>query len=168
MQPILVTAASPYPYNSEPALSPDETKAVFNCGNQPYGGTGTALCEVGIDGQGFHVVIGPTGVQPEFAGAQAVDHASYAPDGSLVFRADRSSTQVWRLPPGDKTPVVVGNVFDNDNAPCVLPNGGIASLWLGDTGSPNTYQIKFMLPSDRTFVVLPAGDIAPDEIGCSD
>jgi len=162
-----LTTTSPYAVNSQPALSPDETRVVFACGDQPYGGVGTALCEVGLDGTGLRIVLGPTGAKPEFAGAQALAHPTYAPDGGIVFSADLSDTQVWRLGPTDSIPVLVGTVFRNDNSPCALPDGTIASMWLTYTGGTSAYLLKIMLPSDRSFVTRPAADVDSDGIGCS-
>jgi hypothetical protein len=162
--PVLLTRGSPYQYNTEPSLSPDESRVAFDCGDQPYAAAGTAVCEVGVDGSGFRVVLGPTGVQPEMAGAQTLDHPTYASDGSIVFSADRDGTQVWRIGPTGSAPMVVASVFKNDNRPCVLPNGSIASQWLPEGG--DTYLLKVMLPSDRTFVTPMVGDMAGETLGC--
>jgi hypothetical protein len=161
--PVRLTGASKYAYNTGPSLSPDETQVVFDCSDQPYATAGTAICGVGLDGSGLRVVLGPSGTQPEFAGAQLVAHPAYAPDGSLVFSAERGGTQVWRLASGANNPELVGSVFQNDNTPCVLPNGSIASLWYSDSQGD---VLKIMLASDRTFVLPPAGDVAPDSIAC--
>jgi hypothetical protein len=162
--PVLLTRESAYQYNSEPALSPDETRVVFDCGDQPYAVAGTALCEVALDGVGLRVVLGPTGVQPELVGALTLDHPTYAPDASIVFSADRDGTQVWRLAAGGGVPSVVASVFKDDNRPCVLPNGSIASQWLPESG--DVYLLKVMLTSDRTFVTPSVGDMAPETLGC--
>jgi hypothetical protein len=161
--PVPLTSNSPYAYNSEPALSPDNRVVAFDCGDQPYEGPGTAVCEVGLDGTGLHVVLAPGGAPPELAAAHTVNHSTFGPDGSLFFDADRDSTQVWRLGPGESTPTVVGDVFKNDNLPCALPDGSIASMWYGETGN----QLKVMLPPDHSFVLPPTVEIAASEIGCS-
>jgi hypothetical protein len=163
---VLLTRESPFQYNTEPALSLDETRVVFGCGDQPYAVAGTALCEVALDGSGLRVVLGPSGVQPELAGAATLDHPTYASDGSIVFSADRDGTQVWRIPAGGGSPTVVASVFKNDNRPCVLPNGSIASQWLSEAVGGDTYLLKVMLPSDRTFVTPTVGDMAPETLGC--
>jgi hypothetical protein len=162
--PVLLTRESPFQYNTEPALSADESRVAFDCGDQPYAAAGTAICEVGMDGSGLRVVLGPTGVQPEMAGAQALDHPTYASDGSIVFSADRDGTQVWRMMPGASAPTLVASVFKNDNRPCVLPNGSIASQWLSEGG--DTYLLKVMLAGDKTFVTVPVGDMAGETLGC--
>jgi Tol biopolymer transport system component len=165
--PVRLTGASKYAYNTDPILSPDETQIVFDCADQPYTPAGTAICAVGVDGSGLHVVLGPNGVQPEFAGAQSVTHPAYAPDGSVVFSADHGDTQIWRLPSGTSTPELVGTVFKNDNAPCVLPNGSIASLWYSEASAPGGgYVLKVMGAEEHAFVLPPAGDVAPDSIAC--
>jgi hypothetical protein len=95
-----------------------------------------------------------------------VTHAAYAPDGSLVFSADRGETQVWRLGSGASTPELIGTEFKNDNTPCVLPNGSIASMWYADSQGNGASVLKVMLEEDHTFVLPPAGDVAPDSISC--
>ena len=165
--PVRLTGASKFAYNTDPSLSPDEKQVVFDCADQPYTPAGTAICAVGVDGSGFQLLLGPKGVQPEFAGAQSVTHPAYAPDGSLVFSAEHGDTQIWRLAPGASTPELSGSVFKNDNAPCVLPNGSIASLWYSDAAaSGGGYALKVMRAEERTFVLLPAGEVAPDSITC--
>ena len=165
--PVKLTGASKYAYNYDPSLSPDESQVVFDCSDQPYAVVGTAICGVGLDGSGLHVVLGPSGVQPEFGGAKSVTHPAYAPDDSLVFSAEHGDTQIWRLAHSATTPELVGSVFKDDNAPCVLPNGSIASLWYSDTSAPGGgYVLKVMRAEDHTFALPPAGDVAPDSLGC--
>jgi hypothetical protein len=160
--PVLLTRESPFDYATEPALAWDETKLLFDCGYQPYATVGTAICEVGMDGSGLRIVLGPDGVQPAFAGARTLDHPGYARDGSILFGAERNGVQIWRLPPDGAAPEAVGNVFNSDNRPCVLPNGSVVSQLQNDS----TYALKVMQVSDHTFALLQAGDVAPDSLAC--
>jgi hypothetical protein len=160
--PVLLTRESPFAYATEPALAWDDTKLLFDCGYQPYATVGTAICEVRMDGSGFHVVLGPEGVQPAFAGARTLDHPGYTRDGGIVFGAERNGVEIWRLAPGSAAPEAVGSVFDGDNRPCVMPSGSIVSQLQNDS----SYALKLMLPSDHTFVLLQAGDMAPDSLAC--
>lgn len=141
--PILLTADSPFQFNDLPALSADGARVVFDCGDGPFGGPGTSICEVSTQGLEFRIVFapadGPTGTL-----ANALHHADYAPDGSIVFEADWSGDHVWRLPGGAGTPEVIGS-FAADNSPCVLADGRIVSLWLGrPENTDGFHELKIM------------------------
>ena len=128
--PLLLTADSPHEFNHQPALSADGGLVVFNCGPESYAGEGSALCEVGSDGTNFRVLLTPADAPAGFPTTGALHHPDYAPDGSIIFEADWDGEQIWRLPPGGTEPVRVTTEFNNDNSPCVLPDGRIVSLWL--------------------------------------
>lgn len=50
-------------------------------------------------------------------------------------------------------------------APCVLPDGQIASLWLGRLGGPGLHQMKVMTPGGTAYaLLLTAVDV--EDIGC--
>jgi hypothetical protein len=164
--PVLLTADSPYAFNGQPALSPDEANVVFDCGDQPYGASGTALCEVGMDDGKLRVVLAPSGDPPVFPGANTLHHPAYAPDGGLVFEAERDAEQIWRLAPGGVAPVAVAPGFENDNSPCVLPDGSIASLWLGRPGGSGQHELKILNPRDGSTFLASVGDIADVGLAC--
>jgi len=164
--PVLLTAASPYAYNSQPALSPDGAKVVFDCGDQPYAAAGTALCEVGLTDGTFRVVLTPSGDAPTLPGSSALHHAGYAPDGALIFEAERDAEQIWRLAPDGSAPVLLAPTAENDNSPCVLPDGSVASLWLGRQGNTGQHELKILHPSDGASFVASVGDIADVGIAC--
>jgi hypothetical protein len=109
-----------------PALSEDGTKVVFDCDNS-NSDVGEAICEVNTDGTDFRVVF-----TPEMGPGQIrnpLHSPDYAPNGAIVFEADWDGESIWRLPAGSSTPVKIGS-FGNDNSPCVLSEGKVASLWL--------------------------------------
>ena len=141
---LLLTGDSPYAWNSMPALSLDGSRMLFDCGNEAYGGAGTAMCEVNADGSGFRVVITPDNAPTGHSPGGALHHADYAPDGSIVFEGDWAGEQIWRLPAGGSEPVLVAAVFTNDNSPCVLPDGRIVSLWLNRPGGQGFHELKIM------------------------
>lgn len=140
--PVVITADSPYAYNTLPRLDVNEQLVVFDCGDVPYGDVGTAICEVGIGGDGFRVVWTPDQVP---AGGGTTDvflhHPSYTPDGGIVFEASWTGEQLWALAPGAAEPVLLRADHHNDNAPCVLPDGRVASLWLGRRGSSGVHEL---------------------------
>jgi hypothetical protein len=165
-EPLLLTNDSPYAYHDVPAISDDGSHVVFDCADQPYGAAGTALCEAGTDGGGFRVVLTP-GQGPGGSDVNALHHADYAPDGSLVFEADWNGEQIWRLPAGGGPPAVVNPDFGNDNSPCVLPDGRIASLWLERPGSSGQHELKLMAADGSSYEMALTGiDVQDSGIGC--
>ncbi len=166
--PELLTAGSPYTYNAQPALSASGDRVVFDCGDQPYADTGTAICEVGLRTADFRVVLTPADSPPGYATTGALHHPDYAPDGSIVFEGNWGVEQIWRLAAGGKTPALVTAQFANDNSPCVLPDGRIVSLWLDRPGNPGgNHELKVMAPSGaNAAVLLPGQDVTDTGIGC--
>jgi len=161
--PLLLTGASPYPYNGQPALSADGATVVFDCGSVPYGQAGTAVCEVGTDGQGLRLVASTSQVP----GSTALHHPDYAPDGSIVFEADAGGEQLWRIGPGEAPARLLVAGFNNDNSPCVLPDGRVASLWLERPGGNGEHELKLLSADATTYAMLLVGqDIADVGIGC--
>lgn len=162
--PILLTDASPFEWNHQPALAASGATVLFDCGPEPYGAEGTAICEVGTDGGDFRIVVEPEDSPPGFPNSGALHHPDYEPDGGVVFEADWDGEQIWRLPPGQAVPELISPDFDNDNSPCVLPDGRVVSLWLGRAG---VHEIKVMRPDGSSyFLLLPERDVEDIGIGC--
>jgi hypothetical protein len=160
--PLLLTGASPYDFNSQPAISDDGALVVFDCGPVPYGQSGTAVCEVGTDGLGFRVVIAPS----DMTGADALHHPDYAPDGGIVFESDPTGERIWRLAAGSSIPELVSPSYENDNSPCVLADGRIASLWLGRPGG-GLHELKLMAgDGSSSEMLLIDHDIWDNITGC--
>jgi hypothetical protein len=166
--PVVVSGSSPVLYNSQPSFSADGSKIVFDCGNEPYGAEGTAICEVGANGSDFRVVLRPSDSPGALPKTGALHHAAYAADGSIVFEATWAGEQIWRLTPGSTTPVQVAPQVTNDNSPCVLPDGRIVSLWLNRAGNPQgLHEIKVMTANGSAFLMaLTLKDVADIGIGC--
>jgi hypothetical protein len=166
--PRLLSAASHYAYNEQPAISYDGTRIVFECGPRPYGDVGTALCLVGADGRDFTVRLTPANPPPGQPRGGLLQQPAFGPDGSIVFEGDYAREQIWRLRPGATVPAMVTNRFNNDNDPCVLPDGHIASLWLERPGSSGQHEIKVMsADGSRYLMALVNADAADIGIGCS-
>ncbi|MCZ7574999.1 MAG: hypothetical protein M5U01_41145 [Ardenticatenaceae bacterium] len=164
--PVLLTANSPYAFNGQPAIIAEGNVVVFECGDEPYGAEGTALCEAATDGTDFRVVLTPNDSPAGLPHAGALHHPDYAPDGSIVFAADWDG-RIWRLPGPDAAPFPVAPQFEGDDSPCVLPDGRIASLWWNRPGGPGSAELKVMAADGSQFrMVLTGVDVAPAGIGC--
>ena len=163
----LLTTNAPYAFNSQPAISADGTRVLFNGGNQPYNTGSEAICEVGVDGTGFRRAV-TNAQRPSGTSSGALHHADYFSDGSIVFEADWSGDQIWRLPPGSNQPVRVSSAT-NENSPCVLADGRIVSLWLNRPG--NTLGVHELTIRSATgtllAVLLPDVDILDIGISCA-
>jgi Tol biopolymer transport system component len=154
--PIQLTQDSPYAYNRQPSLSATGSKVVFRCGSTPY--DDGSICEVNTNGTGFNVKA--TAAQ---ASSNFLNQPDYAPDDSIVFEEAGNSEQMWRVPPDSSTPVKITNTFTNDNSPCVLPNGKIASLWIRNS----IHELKVMdADGNNHFMVLPHVDVYDVGLGC--
>lgn len=92
--PRLLTGDSPYAYNSWHVLSPDNQRVVFDAGNEPYGGPGTRICEVRVDGTGFQELVSPISAPPGYQTSPTVacHSPAYALDGSVVFEGQWGET----------------------------------------------------------------------------
>ncbi len=69
------------------------------------------------------------------------------------------------MPTGAARPEPVGPAYTNDNSPCVLPDGRVASLWLARPGGQSLHELKVMAPDGASYAMLVTEvDIA--DIGC--
>lgn len=163
--PVELTADSPWAFHWRPALSPDGRRVLMDCGNETF--PAEAICEVGVDGTGFRTVITREDGPGNSAGA-GVHHADQAPDGSIVFEAEYAAgEQLWRLPAGGGAPTLIQPDHTNDNSPCVLPDGRVASLWLNRPGSAGDHELKLMAADGSSYVMLVIGaDVADVGLGC--
>jgi len=138
--PISLTDGSDRAFNQLPRFSGDATQLVLDCGSDVYSQTGTTICEANRDGSGFRSLLDPW---PAAGTPNERHHAGLAPDGSLVFEADADGERIWRLPPATAIPTVIGD-YNDDNTPCVLPDGRVASLYLGRAGGVGAHELKVM------------------------
>ena len=165
--PLLLTAESPHAYHSLPSLHPGEPRVAFDCGDEPYGAPGTAICEVRLDGTGLVVVWSPAQAPAGTAPGGALHHPSYAPDGGLVFEGGWTGEELWSLSPGAAEPVRIRSDRNNDNSPCVLPDGRVASLWLDRPGGNGVHEIELKsLDGATAEVILPGEDVLDAVVGC--
>lgn len=167
--PILLTQNSPFQWNDLPSISEDGNKILFNCGDIPYGGSGTQICEVNTDGSGFRIAIELSNLPQNMTSAFALRHADYSNNGSIVFEGEWDGSEVIaRLESGATQPTIINNAFSNDNSPCILPNGDIASLWLGSINNlAGNHELKLMNSDGSSFFMLfEGGDISDTGLSC--
>jgi len=161
--PQLLTKGSTYSVHDFPALSADEQSVITDCGS--VSGGAPALCTVGIDGSGFRAVVS-TSDGP--GGGQEVHSGDLLPDGTLVFEGDWTAEQVWRRDAAGKLALMAPSAT-NDNSPCALPDGRVASLWLGRSGNPMGYhELKVMTLDGTPEMVVTGVDVADIGIGCGE
>ncbi len=162
--PILLTGDSAYAYNAQPAISADGSSVVFDCGEGEYAEPPAAICEVGTDGQGFRVVRTTEGRPQWDAVGCSLHHPDYEPDGSIVAEP---GCQIWRVDTSGGQPELVTSAFANDNSPCILPDGRIASLWLDRPGGPGFHEVKIMnADGSDAFTLVQNIDVLDIGIGC--
>ena len=126
----LLTEDSGWDLNEYPTFSPDGTEVLFDCHDRRYDTIGGAICEVSINGGELVEVINSED-GPRTTNDSYVRHATYAPDGSIVFEAYwQRHVQVWRLPE-EGEPELINPTYEEDYAPCVLTDGRVASLYQG-------------------------------------
>lgn len=157
--PVRLTAASPYSFYGRPSLSADGSTVIFECGAASY--DAHSVCEVGTDGTGFRVVLPTDGTFSSFR------NPDYAADGSILVEGETPTEQIYKLSPGAATPQLVNGTFTNDNSPCVLPDGRIASLWLNRPGSAGGHELKVMAADGTSyFMLLQDVDLPDIGLGC--
>lgn len=165
-EPRLLTGDSPHAHHEEPRLSAGGDRVVFHCGPRPYGAEGSALCEVGTDGASFATVVRPED-GPGGSPANALRSADLLEDGSLVFEADWGGGElVWRLGPDGGTPSPVNPSLTNDNSPCALPGGRVASLWLGRPDGDGIHELKVMTVGGDHEMVVTGLDLQDVGLSC--
>jgi hypothetical protein len=164
--PALLTGASPQRYNMQPAISGDGRRVLFDCGPGVPEIAGTAICSVSTSGGPVTQVIGPTD-GPGGTAHNLVHHAAFGSDGAVVFEADWRGEQIWRLAPGSRRPLLVSRVHD-DNSPCVLPDGRIASIYFDRPGNRSGIgELRIADPyGGHGTEVLSGRDVADIGIGC--
>ncbi len=164
--PVALSAGSPFLTHERPVISPEGSTVLFSAGNDF---DHLIVCAVSMDGSGFRQAItmanAPAGSQDS-----QVYSPAYAPDGSIVFEtAWTGGEQIWRLPSGNATkPVLVTAEFNNDNSPVVLPDGRIASLWMGHPDGNSGHHLKIMSAHGQNYFMLTLPAIPPNIQDVSD
>ena len=163
--PRLISADSPFAWNDTPTLAPDASRLVFDCGPEANAGPGGSICEVAIDGGAVTVVVGPDDAPAAIVERGPLHHGGYAGD-AVVFEAAWDGERLWTTAAGGPRPLAPD--AGNDNSPCVLPDGRIASLWLGRPGNPDgRHELKVVAATGGAPVMLVTDvDVRDDGLGC--
>lgn len=171
--PVLLTAASTYPYNNMPALTYDGARVTFDCGQNPYPESGdNDACEVALDGTGFRRVASATllanprqtHVQNPHEGRDGLYFEAAWP---IAGRAVAPEI-IWMLPRGSSIPVPKAP-SDNAVAPCTLPDGRYAALWLAGPGNTRgDHELAVFGGTGSPIVLTPGLDVTDIGIGCGD
>jgi len=161
-----ITDDSPHAYNARGRLTPDGSSVVFDCGPTQYGQEGTGVCQVSLDGGEVESLVRPE-EGPEATASNLARSGNLGADGSLVFEADwGGSERLWRRDSGGE--ITLHSGLENDNSPCLLPDGSVASLWLqrdGNTGG--VHELKIHAADGAVYEVpLPNIDVQDFGIHC--
>ncbi len=165
--PQSITDTSPFAFNTQPAISPDGSRIVYSCAGAPYEPAGSTLCVVGTDGTGQRTVADPHAHGG--SDANALRRGAWAPDGGIVFEGEWTNEQIWRLGSDLSTLSRVSPVgVENDNSPCVTPDGHVVSLWLNGPGNRSgQHQLRVAnFASTAAFVIDLGQDIQDIGTGC--
>jgi len=166
--PVELTCDSTFQWNNWPAISKDGTRIVFNCTDEPYSNN-ASICEIDINGNGFRRILGPADSPDGYPDFGELHSPDFAPDGSIIFESSWDGEEIWKLPSGATVPVKITDSFNNDNSPCVLPDGSIASLWLNRAGSSGFHELKVMSPDGTIYTMLVTDtDIFDIGLGCGE
>ncbi|MBA2283143.1 MAG: hypothetical protein M3527_03205 [Actinomycetota bacterium] len=163
-EPQLITAESEEEYNDAPRFTPAGGAVLFDCGSTPYSQGDTGICEVSLDGGPVEVLV------PAPAEDRSAKTGAYEADASLVFEsaAEDYDEVLWRMDTATGEIVRVEPAFANDNSPCVLPSGWIASLWLRRPGNDEGYhELRLLAPGNEGYVIINPGiDVEDVSVGC--
>ena len=162
----MTTLAAADTFAHDVSISYDGTSVVFDCGISSDQEGPQDTCTAKTDGSGMSILVSHS-FGPGANDTSYTHMPDYAPDGTVVFEADWSSgnEQIWRYTPSTNAVAVIGN-FDDDNSPCVLPDGRVASLWLNAPGDSNSdHWLKVMSPDGSSYVIVEQVDT--DDIGQS-
>ena len=157
-RPSLLTQSSKYAYHRLPVLNHKGSRVVFDCTNDPYSQNDSHICEIDLDSRDQTVVAsqGPK---------HSVHHADYLKGKGFVYEGDKEGEVLW-VGSGKQTKKL-SEKHDNDNSPCVLPSGKIASLWLGRPGGAGVHEIKVTGPKGANPFVLGKGmDVSDIGMSC--
>jgi hypothetical protein len=163
--PVALTSGSTFQTHSLPALSADERGVICDC--QKSDRALPSLCTVALDGSGFRELVTTRDVAS--ASVTEVHSGDFLRDGTIVFEGDWNAEQVWRRDGAGALSTLSPAGVSNDNSPCALPDGRIASLWLGRAGNAQgLHELKVMTLAGESEMVLTGVDVFDIGIACGE
>lgn len=147
-------------WNEQPAISADGGSVLFACDEN--------ICGIDTSGNNLHVEI-MLGDEPGSGSWSQIRSPDFDMEGNIVFEGEDNGEYVWRQDRLSCNMELINTDYSNDNSPCVLPDGLIASLWLNrPDNSEGLHELKLM-NADGTggFMLVTAPvDVADIGIGC--
>jgi len=149
----IITGASRHAFNERGRITLDGEAILLDCGPTQYGLEGTGVCRVSLDGSSFERLVAPED-GADATSSNSARSADEGPDGGLVFEADWGNIErLWRKLPDGTTTLVSG--LGNDNSPCVLPDGSVASVWLErDGNNVGLHELKLQASDSMNYEML--------------
>lgn len=132
--PVELSSISNYSFNISPYISYDETKILFESSHTSA--YSTAIQESLNNGVTLSIKTATTLISNSIQ----VKSPCYDVLGNIYFECQTDAERVWKLSASGGSPIIINNLFTNDNSPVTLPDGRIASLYVQNS----THQIKIM------------------------
>ena len=130
-----LTEESPYEWNTYPEFSGDEEKVVFMCGDEPYGGSGTAICEYNIAEEHFRVLMTPEEHSLRTNEGTGALFYPYYDKNNVVHYSDSDVYATWYLEEVGDDEVVINYLYERGSE-CILPNGLLVVVEWGEEDMP--------------------------------
>ena len=123
-----LSEGSPYDWNTFPVFSPDDSRVVFMCAAEPYGGYDTSICEYDLDEDSFSVVLTPEDHNAQMGTDSSAVHFPFYDQEGLIMYSDDNTNNTWKIDyDGDE--MVITEVLDHA-AVCIFPNDlMVVPLW---------------------------------------
>jgi len=131
-----LTGTSAANINQQPAISEDGQHILFLCGEN--------ICSIDIDGTHLQLRISPADYPGEGDWSQ-IQSPDFDPEGNIVFEGEADAERIWKQDQNTCDYHMINSIYTNDNSPCVLPDGRIASLWLNRPQNPSgVHELKII------------------------
>lgn len=148
--------------NRSPAISSSGEEVIFNCGDN------ICIANISNDNISPSILIEPSSIE-ELTQFGSADFDPLSND--IIFEGEGNSETIWRYNRTNLSSQEISNNFNNDNSPCVLSDGRIASLWLNrPENSDSLHELKVMdstnINSITHFMATQNTNISDIGLGC--
>lgn len=156
-----ISDSSPSTNNRNPAISADGKEILFECGKN--------ICLVNSDGTNLKTLIRLEDKPNTNNSWESISNADFDTQGNIVFQGTFIATWPWRYNRKTAEITLLNNKNNNDNSPCVLSNGDIATLWFdrAENNSGNA-ELKIMNSTGTSQFIAVTGEkgIVTSPLGC--